>query len=86
MSNKHTVTVRNKFDTLQEISETLTPNDEYENFVNANMEAAVECIPTKPSHLQLEKKNEITRKQHPYLINETHQILTRRNLRRHKEN
>ena len=31
------VTVRNKFDTLQEISETYTPNDEYENFVSAHM-------------------------------------------------
>ena len=27
--------------------ETHTPNDEYENFVNANIEAAAECIPTK---------------------------------------
>ena len=25
-----------------------TPNDEYENFVNAHLEAAVKCIPTKP--------------------------------------
>ena len=25
----------------------LTPNDEYESFVNAQMEAAAECIPTK---------------------------------------
>ena len=33
---------------FQEISETLTLiNDEYENFVNAHMEAAAECIPTK---------------------------------------
>ena len=37
--------LRNKFDALQEISE--TPNDGYENFVNADMEAAAECIPTK---------------------------------------
>ena len=34
------VTQRNKFDAFQEISEILTPNDEYENFVNAHMEAA----------------------------------------------
>ena len=33
------VTVRNKSD---------TPNDEYENFLTAHMEAAAECIPTKP--------------------------------------
>ena len=25
-----------------------TPNDEYENFVNAHIEAAAKCIPTKP--------------------------------------
>ena len=24
-----------------------TPNDEYENFVNAHIEVAAECIPTK---------------------------------------
>ena len=47
ISNKYTITQRNKFDTSQEISETLTLNDEYENFVNAQMEAAAKCIPTK---------------------------------------
>ena len=41
------LTLRNKFDALQEISETLTPNDEYKNFVNAHLEAPAECIPTK---------------------------------------
>ena len=41
------ITLRNKFDPLQEISETVTPNDEYENFVNVHMEAAAKCIPTK---------------------------------------
>ena len=30
-----------------EISETPTPNDEYDNFVNAHLEVATECIPTK---------------------------------------
>ena len=39
--------LRNKFDPLQEISETPTLNDEYEKFVNAHLEAAAECIPTK---------------------------------------
>ena len=42
-----TLTLRNKFDALQEISETPTPNDEYENFVNAHLKAAAKCIPTK---------------------------------------
>ena len=32
------ITLRNKFDALQLISETLTLNDKYENFVNAYME------------------------------------------------
>ena len=41
ISDKYTITLWNKFDAFQEISETLTPNDEYD------MEAAVECIPTK---------------------------------------
>ena len=45
--DKYTLTLRNKFDALPEISETLTLNDEYENFVNVHLEAAVECIPTK---------------------------------------
>ena len=46
---KYTLTVRNKFKALQEKSETYTPNDEYENFINAHLEAAAtaECIPTK---------------------------------------
>ena len=41
------LTPRNKFNALQEISEIPTLNDEYENFVNAHLEAAPECIPTK---------------------------------------
>ena len=44
--DKYTLTRRNKFDAIQEISEALTPNDEYENFVNAYFEAEAECIPT----------------------------------------
>ena len=47
ISYKYSITLRNKFDVLQELSETHTPNDEYENFVNAQIEAATECIPTK---------------------------------------
>ena len=48
ISNIYTIILSNKFDALQ-ISETLTPNDKYEDFLNANMEAAGECIPTKLS-------------------------------------
>ena len=36
------------FDTLQEISKKPSLNDEYENSVAAQSEAATECIPTKP--------------------------------------
>ena len=41
------ITQRNKFDALQKISETLTPNDEYEDFANAYMKAEAEGISTK---------------------------------------
>ena len=47
ISDKFTLTLRNKFDALQKISETPTPNDKYENFVTAHIEAAAECILTK---------------------------------------
>ena len=40
--------LRNRFETLQEKTEKGIPNDEYENFVNAHLEAAAKCIPTKP--------------------------------------
>ena len=45
--DKHVLELRNRFETLQENTEKSTPNDEYENFVNAHLEAAGECIPTK---------------------------------------
>ena len=47
ISDKYALSLRNKFDALLEETETHTPNDEYENFVNAHLEAAAECIPTK---------------------------------------
>ena len=40
--------MRNKFEALLEKTGKGTPNDEYENFVNAHLEAAVNCIPAKP--------------------------------------
>ena len=42
-----TALVTLKFDALQEKTETHTLNDEYENFLNAHLEASVEYIPTK---------------------------------------
>ena len=45
--NKYTMMLRNKFNDLQEISEILTPNHEYENFIKDYLEAVAECIPTK---------------------------------------
>ena len=46
--DKYVLELANRFDALQEKTEKRTPNDEYENFVNANLEAAAKCIPTKP--------------------------------------
>ena len=45
--DKYMLTLRNKFDARQEKTETHTLNDEYGNFVNAHLEVAAECIPTK---------------------------------------
>ena len=45
--DKYALTLRNKSDAQQEKTETHTPNNEYENFVNARLEVAAECIPTK---------------------------------------
>ena len=46
--DKYVVELRNRFETLQEKTEKRTPNDEYENFVNAHLDAAAKCISTKP--------------------------------------
>ena len=46
--DKYVVELRNRFETLQEKTEKRAPNDEYENFVNAHLEVAAKCIPTKP--------------------------------------
>ena len=46
--DKYVLELRNRFEALQEKTEKDTPNDEYDNFVNAHLEAAVNCIPTKP--------------------------------------
>ena len=45
--DKYALELRNRFETLQEKTEKSTPNDEYENFVNAHLEAAAKYIPTK---------------------------------------
>ena len=45
--DKYVLELRNRFETLQEKTKRSTPNDEYENFVNAHLEAAAKCIPTK---------------------------------------
>ena len=46
--DKYALELRNRFETLQEKAEKGTPNDEYENFVEAHLEAASKYIPTKP--------------------------------------
>ena len=45
--DKYVLELRNRFETLQEKTEKSTPNGEHENFVNAHLEAAAICIPTK---------------------------------------
>ena len=45
--DKYVLELRNRFETLQEKTEKSTTNDEYENFVNAHLEAAAKYIPTK---------------------------------------
>ena len=46
--DKYVLELRNRFETLQEKTEIGTPNGEHENFVNAHLEVASKCIPTKP--------------------------------------
>ena len=61
------VTVRNKFDILQEISKINTPNDNCENFVTTYIEAATGCLQTEQrakyrvpwGSLVVRKKNKI---------------------------
>ena len=48
IKDKYVLELRNRFETLQEKTEKGTPNDEYEYFVNAHLEAAAKFIPTKP--------------------------------------
>ena len=45
--DKYVLELRNRFETLQDRKKG-TPNDEYENFIDAHLEAAAKCIPTKP--------------------------------------
>ena len=47
ISDKYALSLRNKYDALQEKTETQTPNEEYENFINAHLEAAAKFIPAK---------------------------------------
>ena len=48
IGDQYALELRNRFETLQVKTENGTPNDEYENFVNAHLEAAAKFIPTKP--------------------------------------
>ena len=90
---KYMIAQRNKFDALQEISETPTLKDEYKNFVNAHFEAAVECIPTKQwPKPRVSWETLVVRKKHADIKtvsqcnwrNPTISMLS--NLRRHKMN
>ena len=44
--DKYVLELKNRFEALQDKTEKCTPNDEYEDFVNAHLEAAANCIPT----------------------------------------
>ena len=91
--DKYALALRNKYDALQEKTETHTLNEEYENLVNAHLEAAVEYIPTKQKlnleshgrHLRLEKSVQ-TWKLPPNAIGRTITIPIPWNLKRHKMN
>ena len=56
IKNKYVVALKNKFDALQEMTETHTPNDNYENFVNAHFEKKRSNLESHEKHLRLEKK------------------------------
>ena len=45
--DKYVLALGNRYETLKDRTEKSTPNDEYENFVNAHLEAGAKCIPTK---------------------------------------
>ena len=47
IKDKYALALRKEIDALWEKTELRTPNDEYENFVNAHLEAAAKCLPTK---------------------------------------
>ena len=71
------------------ISEAFTPNDEYENLVNAHMEIAAECIPAKlrPKHRVPWETLAVRKKRDNIKTAKGTQLMpTLRNLRQHKEN
>ena len=81
------VSVRNKFDTLQEIFKTHNPNDKCKNFVTVFEELVAEFILTKPrakysvpcESIVVRKKRDYFKKMHPYSIKETKYEPARRN-------
>ena len=78
-----TLTQGNKFDALQDISETPTASDKYENFVNAHLEAAAEFIPTKQrAKPKVTRETLSVRKKTSYVIGGTQPISILRKLRR----
>ena len=90
--DKYALTLGNKF-SVQQKSETHTPNDEYDNFVNAHLEAAAECITTEQRTKPRVPREtlavrEIVRmwKIPPNAIGRTQTIPMPWNLKRHKMN
>ena len=68
--DKYTLILKNKFYALHEISETPTPNDKYDNFVNAHVEKAAECIPTKQRTACSKLINIYLKEQREYIQNQ----------------
>ena len=85
------MTVRNRFDNLQETPERQTRNEEYEKLLTAHS-AATEGIPTKlrakcrgPWELIAVREKRDDRKMHPYFINEIKQMAGHRNFKKTRE-
>ena len=78
--DKYALELRNRFEALQEETGKGTPNDEYENFVEAHLEVASKCIPTKrrtkyrvPWETLMLEKSVYSRKLPPKAIGRTQQ-------------
>ena len=68
------LTVRKKFDTLQEISERHTTNDEHENFIITHIDTTTKYIPTKPKAKCKISWKSIVKEQQEYIQGQINKI------------